>query len=93
MKNQAPTEAFNSALLSVEADDNSDPSSSIYFQTANGIPFALAIGSPWRHPHERVDINSAYSKFADFAINNGASSPLWFNTVDTSITIQLGAEQ
>ncbi len=93
VKNQAPTEAFNSALLSIEADDNSDPSSSIYFQTANGVPFALAIGSPWRHPHERVDINSAYSKFADFAINNGASSPLWFNTVDTTITIQLGAEQ
>jgi len=93
IKNQEPTEAFNTELFSAGADDVSDASTGIYFQTTNGIPFAMAIGTPWRHPQERVDINRAYSKFSDFATNNGASSPLWFNTVDTDITIQLGAEQ
>lgn len=93
LKNQVPTEAFNTALFSVTADDASSQSESLYFQTENGIPFALAIGAPWRHPHEHIDINRAYDKFADFATSNGESAPLWYNTVNTNITIQFGAEQ
>jgi LruC domain-containing protein len=93
LKNQAPTEAFNAALFALDADDASDPGSALYFQTNSGIPFALAIGAPWRHPHEQIDINRAYEKFADFATSNGITSPLWYNTVNSNVTIQLGANQ
>ena len=93
LKNQSPTEAFNLSLLDADADDASAPLESLYFQTENGIPFALAIGAPWRHPHEKVDINRAYSNFADFATSNGSTSPRWYNQVNTNMTIQVGAGQ
>ncbi|RXE95033.1 LruC domain-containing protein [Pseudoalteromonas phenolica O-BC30] len=93
LKNQSPTEAFNLSLLDADADDASAPLESLYFQTESGIPFALAIGAPWRHPHEKVDINRAYSNFADFATSNGSTSPRWYNQVNTNMTIQVGAGQ
>jgi LruC domain-containing protein len=87
IKNQAPTEAFNTALYGLQTDV-SDTALGIYFQTSQGHPFAIEVSSSsWRVPKEQVKINEAYSEFIPFAESNGSSNTTWYNTVDTSKVI------
>jgi LruC domain-containing protein len=87
IKNQAPTEAFNTALYGLQTDV-SDTALGIYFQTSQGHPFAIEVSSSsWRVPKEQVTINEAYSEFIPFAESNGSSNTTWYNTVDTSKVI------
>jgi len=80
LKNREPTEAFDSGLFEQEGDDASSPESGLYFQTSNGLPFALEIGSRWNYPIEYLDIGFAYYRFAQFATSQGSQFPYWYDT-------------
>ncbi len=79
LKNQEPTEAFDTALFEMEGDDASMPEEGHYFQTAKGMPWALEIGTRWDYPIEYHDINHAYSLFQGFAQSNGQQNSFWYD--------------
>lgn len=79
MKNQEPTEAFDSSLFAQKGDDASIPENALYYQTKNGLPWALEIGTRWDYPIEYRDINHAYPFFQQFAESNGQLSSYWYN--------------
>lgn len=77
LKNQSPTEAFNTQLYGVGMDASS-AASGLYFTTSKGLPFAIQVSDSWQPPREKIDITDAYSQFADFAESNGLENSLWF---------------
>lgn len=87
MKNQAPTLAFSQALFGEEDDDSSGEN---YFQSANGLPWALEIPSSWLHPLEEVPINEAYPNFVGFAESNGATNTDWDSNYNTDKVMETG---
>ena len=80
IKNQTPTEAFDSSFYNyVGSDDVSDQSKGLYFLSESGLPWAMEVGMQWLHPLEGVDITDAYGSFAEFAESSGAQKTKWFN--------------
>jgi len=79
LKNQKPTEAFDASLFAQTADDASVPEKGLYYQTKNGLPWALEIGTRWDYPIEYHDVNHAYPLFQQFAESNGQLSSYWYN--------------
>jgi len=79
MKNQEPTEAFDASLFTQTGDDASVPEKGLYYQTKNGLPWALEIGTRWNYPIEYSDVNHAYPQFQQFAESNGQLSSYWYN--------------
>ena len=63
LKNHEPTEAFDIVYYDL-GDDRSTTQGK--FQTVNGLPWALIIGSAWSHPRENIDITDAYPQFRPF---------------------------
>jgi LruC domain-containing protein len=93
LKNRAPTEAFSNELYSVSgSDDASNPATDIYFQTTAGLPWAMEIGTAWKHPIETIDITNAYPKFAAFATSAGKNSITWYSEPQLSKVITSGAQ-
>jgi len=79
LKNQEPTEAFDRSLFTQAGEDASVPDEGLYYQTKNGLPWALEIGTRWNHPIEYHDVNHAYPLFARFAESNGQLNSYWYN--------------
>lgn len=93
MKNQAPSELFDTSLLSTTgADDASNAQANLYFQTSTGLPWAMEVGTQWQHPRETVDITNAYTKFAVFAESSGAQNTQWFNDYVSEKVIKRGEQ-
>ncbi|SFB88806.1 LruC domain-containing protein [Pseudoalteromonas denitrificans] len=86
LKNKEPTEAFDLNLLTLE-DDASNVESGFYYQTENGLPWAMEVGVNWSHPKENVDLIIAYPLFNSFARSSGVDNSLWFNSPDSSKVI------
>lgn len=84
LKNQAPTEAFDSTLYDQQGDDVSDPGRDTYFQTSNGLPWALEIGTRWDYPIEYRDISHAYHLFSQYASSGGLKNTYWYNPEQSS---------
>ncbi len=82
LKNQAPTEAFQSNFLG-RGDDASDAENGEYFINANGMPWAINIPYEWEHPVEYMDIKYAYPDFHSFVTSSGGLNVDWF-TVEKS---------
>ena len=85
MKNQSPTEAFDSTLFAGAGHDGSDPAAGYYFQTANGMPWAIEIGAEWDYPIEFIEVSAAYPQFSEFATSDGQQANDWYtpeNAVD-----------
>ena len=78
LKNVAPTEAFDPMLYDQQGDDASNIAKGLYFQTENGLPWALEIGTDWSHPEEYQDIGHAYPYFSAWAQSNGALNQAWY---------------
>ncbi len=87
MKNQSPSLAFTQSLLSAEDDDSSG---SEYFQSSNGLPWALEVPSNWNHPLEEMPINEAYPDFIGFAESNGDSNSDWNSNHNTNKVFNTG---
>jgi len=79
LKNQAPTEAFQTKFFG-RGDDASDADSGEYFINANGMPWAINIPYEWKHPVEYMDIKYAYPNFHSFVTSSGVQNTDWFTT-------------
>jgi len=77
-KNQAPTEAFDYSLFDSSGDDASNVSQQYFYQTENGMPWALEIGTRWQYPLEYHDISHVYKQFAPFATSGGSVNQSWY---------------
>jgi LruC domain-containing protein len=77
LKNRQPTIHADLTLLG-RADDVSVPNSTITYQTANGLPWALEIGAEWHHPREYQDLVQAYPDFIHFVTSGGTTHQQWF---------------
>lgn len=77
LKNQTPTEQMHAGFWGM-GDDRSTPEQSYYFQTANGMPWAVLIPYNWQHPYERIDVSQAYPKFMDYVSSNGEQAGDWY---------------
>jgi LruC domain-containing protein len=84
LKNQAPTEAFQTNFLG-RGDDASDESSGEYFINANGMPWAINIPYEWSHPLEYMDVKYTYPNFHSFVTSSGELNVDWF-TIENSNT-------
>lgn len=76
-KNVAPTSAFDWSLFG-QGDDASDPSAQFFYQTQNGLPWALQMGNQWKHPVETIDLLLAYPEFEAFALSDGQQNINWY---------------
>lgn len=77
LQNQAPTEAFQENFFG-RGDDASDPNSNRYFVNSNGLPWAINLPYPWRHPVEYMDVKYAYPDLHNFITTGGAESNDWY---------------
>lgn len=87
LKNQAPTEAFDTSLFANVGQDASRPEDELYYLTSNGMPWALVIGDDWLHPREHVEISDAYPKFRDWATSNGQQDSDWFTLENADLPL------
>ncbi|MEM7259522.1 MAG: LruC domain-containing protein, partial [Pseudomonadota bacterium] len=78
LKNQSPTEAFDVTLFDREGEDASNPEQGLFFQTNNGLPWALEIGTRWEYPIEYHEISHAYPLFARYAQSSGLDDSHWY---------------
>jgi LruC domain-containing protein len=79
LKNQSPTEAFNPWLFAGIGQDASEPTNGIYFQTPQGMPWAIEVGSRWDYPLEHHEITEAYPPFINYAETNGTEDIHWYD--------------
>ena len=77
LKNKAPTNALHSGLLN-NGDDTSSTSTQQFYQTHNGMPWAIEVPSDWKHPIEKTDIRDAYPQFEAFAESSGEQQADWY---------------
>lgn len=85
LKNHSPTEAFDSTYFD-KGDDASTTNGN--FQTVNGLPWALIIGTRWDHPTEGTDMLFAYPQFKAFAQSAGSTNTTWFNNPVNRYSVQ-----
>lgn len=77
LKNKAFTEASETALFG-RANDRTIPEQELYYLRANGLPFALEIGTRWKHPLEGVEIIEAYPDFINYVLSGGTENKDWY---------------
>lgn len=77
LKNQSPTDLADQALLG-RADDRSNVGQGLYYQNENGLPWALEIGTEWKHPSEYIDLVDAYPDFIHFVESEGQQNQDWY---------------
>lgn len=78
LKNKSPTDSFETSIFGL-GDDRSDTSSSLYFQSEHGMPWALEIPANWRHPIEGANLIHAYPQFPGYAADSThATNPDWY---------------
>lgn len=84
LKNHEPTEAFDVTLFDQQGVDASDPQQGRYFQTSNGLPWALEVGTRWQYPIEYRDVGHAYQLFAKYASTSGLENSFWYDPEHTT---------
>ncbi|MEM7003921.1 MAG: LruC domain-containing protein, partial [Pseudomonadota bacterium] len=77
LKNYAPTAAIDDTIFG-QQQDASDPDMDRYYQTENGLPWALEIPIEWKYPREYMDLLWAYPQFEGFVESNGTENRQWF---------------
>ena len=82
LKNQEPTEVFDKTLMNMGLEGSSDgssPDDGFYFQTNNGLPYAMEMGNRWQYPKEYRDLVEAYPQFPSYVESAGEENPAWFS--------------
>ncbi|XOV90617.1 MAG: LruC domain-containing protein [Pseudomonadota bacterium] len=77
LKNRTPTDLADPELLG-RAEDGSDPAAGLYYQTSQGLPWAIEIGTEWKHPAEYQDLVEAYPEFVEWVQSQGDNKPDWY---------------
>lgn len=82
LKNQSATEAFDYTSMNFSGQDASNPDNQHFFQTTNGLPWAMEMGSEWKHPKEFRDLTHAYPKFPSYVRSEGAENSSWYTNAN-----------
>jgi LruC domain-containing protein len=85
LKNKMPTSKASLSMFGV-AKDNSNIAAGVSYQTADGMPWALAINpgsEEWQHPIEKVDFLQAYPDFEEFVKTAGNKSSTWYSQINS----------
>lgn len=91
LMNYPNTDLANTAIFGEGADD-SIVDNNEYYQTSNGLPWALDIPASWSHPYERKDACVAYPNIVDWAQSGGAQHSSWFlSPADNKVWKQNGS--
>ena len=77
LANHLPTDLINRDIFQ-SFDDNSLPSTGKYYTTSQNLPWGLNIPYEVKYPIERTDFNSAYLKFAAWALSGGTAYTDWY---------------
>ncbi|NOH96911.1 LruC domain-containing protein [Vibrio sp. 99-70-13A1] len=77
LMNYPNTDLANTSIFGVGADDSSVDNNE-YYQTVDGLPWALDIPTQWSHPYERTDTCQAYPNIVDWAESGGSNNASWF---------------
>jgi LruC domain-containing protein len=72
-----PTDLCNTNLYGT-ADDNTNPSQSIYYKTTSNLPWGIDIIHDFTHPKEKKQITLGYNHFAMWAQTGGGSFGDWY---------------
>jgi len=81
LPDHAPTDLADLSLLG-SGHDNSIPASGRYYKSSNNLPWALNIVERFEYPVEKVEIPSAYLKFAEWAESSGNSYNDWYKKME-----------
>ncbi|MDA3906378.1 MAG: LruC domain-containing protein [Bacteroidales bacterium] len=79
LKNNVPTSLADTQNLGIGADV-SNVENGIYYQTENGLPWAINIVDSFDYPTEKAEIITAYLHFADWAMNAGTTYADWYSS-------------
>ncbi len=78
MKNYPPTDLVNTSLLNTQ-HDKSNSSTGVYYQTSNGLPWAMEFPASFNYPIERVEVLKAYPKFGNWVLSAGTNDTDWYD--------------
>lgn len=82
LSGKTPTSLADATLFGT-FDDNTSVSSSRYYVTKTGLPYAINVPLVFAYPVERMDITTAYLHFADWAVSGGSSYADWYSNTGT----------
>ncbi|MBK8562348.1 MAG: LruC domain-containing protein [Saprospiraceae bacterium] len=75
-----PTSLANEDFFGA-ADDATNPSNGVYYQTSTGLPFAINLPSSFVYPLERTPINKGHLKFTQWAQSGGTDFTDWYKNL------------
>lgn len=78
----APTDKADKSLLGT-GDDNSNPSTGRYYQSANNWPWGISFVTGFSYPIEQSSISSAYLNFLQWSASGGTSYTDWYSNTGT----------
>ncbi|WP_406608866.1 LruC domain-containing protein [Agarivorans sp. JK6] len=76
-KNQSPSSQADDTLWG-SMDDVSNPAANSYYQTGNGLPWAIIVPYNWQYPFERIKVSDAYPNFIEYAQSEGQQASDWY---------------
>ena len=79
LMNYPNTDLANTSVFG-QGDDDSSVDNNEYYQTSNGLPWALDIPASWSHPLERKDACAAYPNIVNWAQSGGEQHTNWFSS-------------
>jgi len=71
------TEQVNNSFFQT-GQDTTDTSSDRYYKTSNNLPWAMEVGTEWKHPYSGVDLLQAYPDFEGHITSNKADNLDWY---------------
>ena len=77
LMNYTPTDLADLSLLGT-LGDVSNANEGKYYQTSNGLPFAIHIPESFEYPLEKQAINTAYLRFVEWATSGGNVFTDWY---------------
>ncbi len=77
LPDMAPTAKADASLFGTGQDDSSSANGR-YYKTANNLPWAIHIPSPFDWPKEKEAVNAAYLNFNNWAQSGGVTSTDWY---------------
>lgn len=92
LTNKKPTDLIDASLFG-NYGDMSDVSVGKYYVSKDNFPFAIYVPSEYRIPQERVRIDVAYPRFADWVTSRGANNTDWYLHPDESNVYPVAEEK
>ncbi len=71
------TEQANSSFFKT-GQDTTDTDTGRYYKTNNNLPWAMEVGTEWKHPYSGVDLLQAYPDFEGHITSNKADNLDWY---------------